>query len=113
MTLEDWRREIDEIDKRLVLFLNERARLAAKLVATKAAAGSPIYDSERENSVLEHVCGLNAGPFADDALKKIFRRIITETRRVEIEHVRARATSNRIRPATIRKIETEERKYPQ
>lgn len=88
MTLEDWRREIDAIDKQLVLFLNERARLAAKLVATKTAAGSPIYDSARETSVLNHVCTVNVGPFADDALKKIFRRIIVETRRVEIERSR-------------------------
>jgi len=88
MTLEDWRHEIDAIDKQLVLLLNERARLAAKLVATKTAAGSPIYDSERETRVLNHVCTVNRGPFADDALKKIFRRIIVETRRVEIERAR-------------------------
>ena len=88
MTIEDWRREIDAIDLELVLVLNQRARVAAKLFATKEATGSPIYDSERESSVLEHVCSVNVGPFADDALKKIFRQIITETRRVQIEHAR-------------------------
>lgn len=45
MTIEDWRREIDAIDQQLVLCLNQRARLAAKLLATKEAAGAPIYDS--------------------------------------------------------------------
>ena len=85
MTIEDWRREIDAIDQQLVLVLNQRARVAAKLRATKEATGSPIYDSARESSVLEHIFSVNVGPFADDALKKIFRRIITETRRVQIE----------------------------
>lgn len=88
MTIEDWRREIDAIDQQLVVVLNQRARLAAKLLATKEATGSPIYDSERESSVLEHICRVNLGPFGDDALMKIFRRIITETRRVQIEHAR-------------------------
>ena len=89
MTIEDWRREIDTIDRQLVLFLNQRARLAAKLLATKTVTGAPIYDSERESIVLEHICRVNGGPFGDDALKKIFRRIITETRRVEIKHARS------------------------
>ena len=88
MTIEDWRREIDAIDQQLVLCLSQRARVAARLLATKEATGSPIYDSERESSVLEHICSVNVGPFADDALKKIFRRIIMETRRVQIEHAR-------------------------
>ena len=86
MTIEDWRREIDAIDLELVLVLNQRARVAAKLLTTKEATGSPIHDAERESSVLEHICSVNVGPFGDDALKKIFRRIITETRRVQIEH---------------------------
>ena len=89
MTIEDWRRQIDAIDKHLVQVLNERARLAAKLVATKEANGAPIYDSERENNVLDNVCSVNVGPFRDDALKKIFRRIINETRRVEVENAGA------------------------
>ena len=90
MNLEDVRREIDEIDKQLVLFLNQRARLAAELVVTKSATGSPIYDSQREACVLNHVCSINVGPFADDAVRNIFRRIMIETRRVEAQSAHPR-----------------------
>ena len=88
MRIEDWRRAIDVIDSQLVVILNERARLATKLGAMKKAAGAPINDSQREGNVLKNVCTLNPGPFADEALKKIFRCIITETRRVEKEHTK-------------------------
>ena len=88
MTIEDWRRAIDVIDSQLVVILNERARLATKLGVMKRAAGAPINDSQRESNILKNVCQLNAGPFADEALKKIFRCIITETRRVEKEQTK-------------------------
>ena len=75
MGIEDWRREIDDVDRELLRLLNMRARLALKVGALKRAAGLPLYDSTREQEVLTEACRENDGPLDDRAVAKIFRRI--------------------------------------
>jgi len=83
MDIEHWRREIDEIDKELLRLLNMRARLAIKVGALKKAAELPFCDPERERNVLDRRQDLNDGPLDKQAIGKLFRRIIRESRRVE------------------------------
>jgi chorismate mutase-like protein len=83
MDIEHWRREIDEIDKELLRLLNMRARLAIKVGALKKAAELPFCDPERERNVLDRLQDLNDGPLDKQAIGKLFRRIIRESRRVE------------------------------
>lgn len=84
MSIEKWREEIDAVDRDLVRLLNARAHLALKIGAFKEAAGLPLYDPERERSVLKQVCRINEGPLDDHAVMRLFRRIILESRRLEL-----------------------------
>jgi chorismate mutase-like protein len=81
-SLEDWRAEIDQLDSELLRLLNRRARIACALGAIKVAAGLPAYDSRRERQVLARVSAANPGPFENESVARIFRRIILETRRI-------------------------------
>jgi chorismate mutase len=83
MSIEGCRLEIDAIDQELLHLLNRRAQLALKVGALKIAAGLPICDSRREHDVLSKVCQANNGPLDSQAIIKLFRRIIRETRRLE------------------------------
>ena len=83
MDIEHWRSEIDEIDKEILRLLNLRARLAIKVGTLKKAADLPFCDPERERYVLDRLQELNDGPLDHDAVGKLFRRIIRESRRVE------------------------------
>ena len=83
MNIEYWRSEIDEIDRELLRLLNRRARLAMKVGAIKTAAGLPCCDPERERMVLGKLQAANPGPLNQEAVTKLFRRIIRESRRVE------------------------------
>src|SRR5579884_1815723 len=65
MKIGDWRRRIDEIDRKLVELLNERSRCALEIGKIKHA--------ERNNS----------GPLTDAAIRRLFERIIDEARAVE------------------------------
>ena len=47
MTIDHWRKEIDDIDAELLRLLNMRARLALKVGALKQAADLPFCDPER------------------------------------------------------------------
>ena len=48
MTLSDWRRQIDEIDRKLVELLNQRSRCALEIGKIKQAENLPLYQPERE-----------------------------------------------------------------
>ena len=83
MSIDDWRKKIDELDAQLVELLNARSRCAAEIGKLKQKDGQPIYSPEREREILERVQQLNRGPLGNDALKRLFERILDEARVVE------------------------------
>jgi len=83
MNLSDWRRRMDEIDKKLVELLNERSQCALEVGKLKQAAGMPIYQPSRENEVLANAAHNNKGPLSNAAIRRLFERIIDEARSAE------------------------------
>jgi chorismate mutase len=81
--MEALRLRIDAIDRRLVVLLNERAGCAVSLGGIKKDRGLPIYQPAREEEVLGNVQASNRGPLEDAALRRLFERIIDESRRIE------------------------------
>ena len=81
--IDDLRRRIDEIDAQLVALLNARAACALAIGQEKKAAGLEIYQPEREAEVLGHVQAINQGPLDNGAVKRLFERVIDESRRLE------------------------------
>lgn len=77
------RRKIDAIDRKVVALLNERAVQAIALGRIKNRLGLPIYQPEREEQVLGNVQSRNGGPLENEALRRLFERIIDESRRIE------------------------------
>lgn len=77
------RRNIDEIDAVLVKLLNQRARWALEIGEAKRREGLPIYQPDREAEVVGHVETLNRGPLSPEAVRRLFERIIDESRRLE------------------------------
>jgi chorismate mutase len=85
MTLSDWRRQIDEIDRKLVELLNQRSRCALEIGKIKQAENLPLYQPDREREVLENAERVNPGPLTDAAIRRLFERIIDEARSAERE----------------------------
>jgi len=83
MTLSDWRRQIDEIDRKLVELLNQRSKCALEIGKIKQAENLPLYQPEREREVLENAERANPGPLTDAAIRRLFERIIDEARSAE------------------------------
>ena len=79
----DWRKRIDELDRELVRILNERARCAIAIGKVKRARNLDIYDPQREESVIDLAARANQGPFDAEGMKRLFERIIDESRRIE------------------------------
>jgi chorismate mutase len=83
MSIEDWRRKIDEIDRRLVELLNERSRCVIEIGQIKHSTGEALYQPDREKKVLDTAVRANPGPLPDAAIRRLFERILDEARSVE------------------------------
>lgn len=83
MRIDDWRRKIDEIDRKLLELLSERSRCVLEIGRLKRAAGLPLYQPEREREILENVARANQGPLSATAIRRLFERILDEARSIE------------------------------
>ena len=78
-----WRDRIDALDRAIIEMLNERAVCAAAIGAIKKKLGLPVYAPAREQEVLANVTAANPGPLSDAAVRRLYERIIDETRSLE------------------------------
>ncbi len=81
--VEELRRRIDELDIGILELLNERAACALEIGAAKRNRGQATYDAVREAAIVRRVRAANTGPMQDEAVRRIFERILDESRRLE------------------------------
>lgn len=79
------REAIDRVDEVLVKLLNQRAKYAVEIGELKGLLALPVYVPEREKAVLHHVESASQGPLDGASIRRLFERIIDESRRVERE----------------------------
>jgi chorismate mutase len=87
MDIEDWRKKIDELDRKLVGLLNERAQAAIAIGRLKRDTSLPIYEPDRERVVFENVQQANSGPLPGRDLVRIYERIIDVMRNIQKEEI--------------------------
>ena len=74
------RRQIDELDEKLVELLNARARIVVQIGKVKHLSNAPIYAPDREKIVLEKIRRSNkavGGPLPDSCLEAIYRELMS------------------------------------
>ena len=81
--LDAWRARIDVIDGQLMGLLNSRSACAVEIGRVKRRLALPVYSPEREAAILERVERENPGPLDATAVRRVFERIIDESRRLE------------------------------
>jgi len=91
MDIADWRNKIDELDRRLVELLSQRACAAVEIGRLKRTTNLPVYEPERERSVFENVSKLNPGPLPARDLVRIFERIMDVMRNIQKDEIVAAA----------------------
>lgn len=87
MDISDWRKQIDEIDRKLVELISKRASAAHEIGKLKRTAGMPIYEPDRERTVFDRVKKVNQGPLTDVDLIRIYERIIDVMRQIQKEEI--------------------------
>jgi chorismate mutase / prephenate dehydratase len=81
------RKKIDQVDEKIVRLLNDRASLALKIGHSKSLGNQEVYVPHREKEILERVSGLSRGSFAPQAVRSVFREIISGCRSLEAQLV--------------------------
>ncbi len=79
----DLRRRIDQIDDQLMKLLNSRSACAVEIGRLKRRIGMPVYQPEREKWILDRAERNNPGPLDSGAVRRVFERVIDESRRLE------------------------------
>jgi chorismate mutase len=87
MDIADWRRKIDDIDRKLVELISERAHAAHEIGKLKRSVGMPIYEPDREHTVFENAKQANKGPLPDRDLLRIYERIMDVMRQIQVEEM--------------------------
>ena len=88
MNIIEWRKKIDDLDRKMVELLNERARAAQEIGRLKRNSDLPIYEPQREQKIFENVRGANRGPLPDAELQHIFERIIDVMRAIQKQEIK-------------------------
>ena len=83
MDISDFREEIDRLDRELLRIFNERAALALKIGEIKKELNLPVYDPGREKRIFDAMTAANPGPLRNDAIVRLFERVIDESRSLE------------------------------
>lgn len=82
-TIDDHRKKIDSIDEQILKLLNQRGQAAQNIGKLKEQKGGPIHVPSREKNVYDRVTQMNEGPYKNEAIRSIFREIISATRALE------------------------------
>src|SRR3954468_114748 len=77
------RKELDEIDREILAAINRRGAIAQQIGSAKNADGQSTYDPQREQTILQNAIKNNTGPLSDEAIRGIFRELISGTRAVQ------------------------------
>jgi len=82
--LEDLRKQIDELDARIVKIIAERMKIAGEVGREKRKQGNQIEDIEREKRVLENVRRIaQKEKVSQEDIEAIYRQIVTVSRSLQ------------------------------
>jgi len=78
------RTKIDQVDIRIVELLNQRATLAQKIGHLKGLEEDDMYVATRERAVLQRVARVGNGPLAPEAIRAVYREVLSACRSMEV-----------------------------
>jgi chorismate mutase/prephenate dehydratase len=82
-TVNDLRYEIDALDDMIMEHLNRRAQIVIEVGKLKSAKKGDFYVPNREREIYDRLTAHNPGPFPNEALRSVFREIISASLALE------------------------------
>ncbi|WP_027715092.1 prephenate dehydratase [Desulfuromonas sp. TF] len=82
-SLPELRKQIDSIDDQILDLLNRRAGVVIEVGKTKTGESKEFYVPSREMAIYERLTSKNTGPFPAEAVRRVFREIISASLSLE------------------------------
>ncbi|MBP9855006.1 MAG: prephenate dehydratase [Candidatus Omnitrophica bacterium] len=83
MSLNNFRKKIDQIDEKVIKLLNERAEMSQSIGRKKLESNTGIYAPAREKEIFDNIKKLNQGPMTMEAFEAIYREIMSSSLALE------------------------------
>jgi chorismate mutase len=77
------RNEVDKVDAEIIDFLIKRINLSVEIGKIKRSLALKTYDAEREKEIDNNIDRLSENPDIKKSLKRIYERIIDESRAIQ------------------------------
>lgn len=77
MIISRLRKQIDALDEKILGLLNQRASVTLSIGRIKAKSKASAYVPNREKEIYGHIASVNKGPLSNDALKAVYREIMS------------------------------------
>lgn len=77
MSITELRKKVDKLDERILVLLNERAKLSLAIGKVKSMQKANIYSPDREREVYRSVTSGNKGPLSNDSLRAVYGEIMS------------------------------------
>ena len=84
-SLKNLRAEIKKKDRMIMELLNQRAEISIEVGRIKDEHNLNVHDPSQESRVYDYLTGTNGGPLPDNAMKNIFREIISASRALQAQ----------------------------
>ncbi len=84
MKISNLRKAIDEIDSQILRLLNRRADVVIEVGRLKAEQNLDFHVPQREEEIYARLAGENTGPFPSQAVRSVFREVISAC--LSLEH---------------------------
>jgi chorismate mutase len=81
--LETLRAAIDAVDAEILALVAKRIGLVLQIADFKRGQSLPVYDPVRERAVIERLISLAPATLDAQLVRRVFERIIDESRRIE------------------------------
>jgi len=81
--LDQLRQKIDALDDDILSLLNERAKVVIQVGKAKMGKKQEFYVPSREQAIYQRLTAKNSGPFPSEAVRRVFREIISASLALE------------------------------
>jgi chorismate mutase/prephenate dehydratase len=78
------RNELEQVDREILDAISRRGQIAQRLGQVKQTKHQPVYDADREKKVIQQAVANNAGLLSNEAVRAIFREIVSGTRGIQM-----------------------------
>ncbi|MEP7367094.1 MAG: chorismate mutase [Acidobacteriota bacterium] len=92
-TLDKARVRIDAIDVSITRLLNERAHVVEVIGEAKQRLTMKVYEPKREQEVMANIAQNNDGPLSNEALSRVYERVMDEMRTLQRDRMRGKEES--------------------